>query len=116
MSIQAYQRSAKQAESPRDLEYRAFAHVTRKLIVAKDRGRADVVMFVNAISENRRLWSALADDCAQPGNRLPHVLRAQIISLALWVSRHGRLALQDASALDDLIDVNRNMMEGLAAR
>lgn len=115
MSIQAYQRNATQAENPRDLEYRAFAHVTRKLMLAKEQGRSDIVGLVTAISENRRLWSVLAADCAEPGNALPHGLRAQIISLALWVGRHGRAALQDLAALDDLIDVNRQMMDGLAA-
>jgi flagellar protein FlaF len=115
MTIKAYQRTATRAESPRELEYRAFALVTSRLIAAKDNGRADVVAFVKAIGENRRLWSLLADDCAQPGNQLPDVVRAQIISLALWVSRHGRDVMQGAADIDDLIEVNRHMMEGLAA-
>jgi flagellar protein FlaF len=43
-------------------------------------------------------------------------LRAQIISLALWVSKYSSDVLRNGAAIDPLIDINRTMMEGLATR
>jgi flagellar biosynthesis activator protein FlaF len=47
---------------------------------------------------------------------LPMPLRAQIISLAIWVSKYSSDVLRDGAELDPLIDINRTMMEGLASR
>lgn len=116
MSIQAYQRASAQAESPREAEYRVFAMVTAGLLQAKERGRAHLPTLAEALDKNRRLWTTLATDCADSQNALPEKLRAQIISLAMWVSRHSSAVLQDGDDLDPLIDVNRSIMQGLAAQ
>jgi flagellar protein FlaF len=115
MSIKAYQRAATQAESPRDLEYRAFGQVTAGLVRAKEETlplgeRAEV------LDANRRLWTILASDCALPSNQLPLELRGQIISVALWVSRYTSEVLREGVDIEPLIDVNRTMMEGLSGR
>jgi flagellar biosynthesis activator protein FlaF len=115
MSIKAYQRVATQAESPRDLEYRAFGKVTAGLVQAKQEG-ADAGALAEALSANSRLWSLLSADCSTPGNQLPPALRGQIISLAMWVSRYSSEVLRESAELDPLIDINRAMMEGLAPR
>ena len=39
MSLNAYQRTLKTTESPRNTEYRLFAEITRDLMEAKRRGR-----------------------------------------------------------------------------
>ena len=115
MSIQAYQRAATQAENPRELEYRAFGLVTAHLLRAKDGALAPPVL-ADALDANRRLWNVLSADCATAQNTLPMDLRAQIISLAIWVSKYSSDVLRGAAAVDPLIDVNRSMMEGLASR
>ncbi|MGE0828111.1 MAG: flagellar biosynthesis regulator FlaF [Hyphomonadaceae bacterium] len=115
MSIQAYQRAATQAESPRELEYRAFGLVTAGLVRAKEALRADLGQLAEALDANNRLWNLLSSDCATTGNQLPEALRAQIISLAMWVSRHSSQVLREGAEIDPLIDVNRMMMEGLSA-
>ena len=115
MSIQAYQRAATQGDSPRELEYRAFGMVTANLVRAKETTPA-APQLAEALNANRRLWNVLSADCATANNQLPLQLRAQIISLAIWVSKHSSDVLRGAAALDPLIDVNRAMMEGLAAR
>ena len=71
------------------------------------RGRAD------AIDWNRRIWSNLAIDCASNDNKLPEALRAAIISLSIFVSKHGSVAMRDPQAIDDLVDINRTVMQGL---
>ncbi|MGE0595711.1 MAG: flagellar biosynthesis regulator FlaF [Hyphomonadaceae bacterium] len=115
MSIQAYQRAATQADTPRQLEYRAFGQVTATLMRAREgQGLAPAVL-AEALDANRKLWNVLSADCATPQNSLPQALRAQIISLALWVSKYSSEVLRDGAELDPLIDVNRAMMEGLGA-
>jgi flagellar protein FlaF len=88
--------------------------VTAGLLSAKERGRAHLPALAEALDKNRRLWTTLAQDCADPQNALPEKLRAQIISLAMWVSRHSSSVMQEGDDLDPLIDVNRSIMQGLA--
>ena len=115
MSIKAYQRAATQADTPRDLEYRAFGQVTAALVRVHEEKPA-VATIAEALDANRRLWSVLAADCSVPENKLPLPLRGQIISLALWVARYSGEVLRHGADIEPLIDINRTMMEGLAAR
>lgn len=115
MSIKAYQRAATQAEDPRELEYRAFGQATAGLVRIKE-GAPTIAERVAAIDLNRRLWNMLSADCAAPENKLPMALRGQIISLALWVSRYSSEVLREGADIEPLIDINKTMMEGLAAR
>ena len=115
MSLQAYQKAQRQADSPRDTEYRLFGQVTHALIEA-DKGRADFKKLIDALDWNRRLWSTLAVDCSSSANQLPPTLRAQIISLSLWVSRFSSEVAKSRGSLEPLIDVNRAIMQGLAQR
>lgn len=113
MSIQAYQRVNQQAEPARQTEYRAFAEATRSLMAAND-NRTDIAAVADALLRNRRLWSILAADCAQPGNALPEQLRASIISLSIFIDKHSSAVIRENADLDVLIDINRTIMQGLA--
>ena len=114
MSLKAYQSAAQQAENPRSLEYRLFAEVTRSLMAASQLDATDIGGRMTALDWNRRLWSVLATDCAQPTNTLPDGMRANIISLGLWVNRHTSAVMAGREAFEPLIEVNRSMMQGLA--
>jgi flagellar protein FlaF len=70
---------------------------------------------IDAIDWNRRLWSTLAVDCMNDGNQLPKELRAQIISLSLWVSKYSSQVMQEGVSIEPLIDINRTIMQGLNA-
>jgi len=85
------------------------------LIEARD-GQAAGSALINTLDWNRRLWSTLATDCGAEGNALPKALRAQIISLGLWVSRYSSEVARGKADIDALIDVNTAIMEGLAAQ
>jgi flagellar protein FlaF len=71
---------------------------------------------MRALDWNRRLWSVLASDCANPANGLPAPVRAQIISLSMWVSKHTSQVMRRREDVGPLIDVNRIIMQGLATR
>lgn len=113
MSLQAYRRVQQVAESPRQTEYRLFAQVTGSLIRAKETGATGGAL-MEALDWNRRLWSTLTTDCSSADNALPKELRAQIISLGLWVSRYTSDVMRAKGDIDALIDVNKAIMEGLA--
>ena len=114
MSLQAYQQAATRAESPREMEYRLFGQVTLALMDASKVDPADYHRRVDALDWNRRVWTVLRDDCANPDNRLPPPLRASIISLAIWVGRHTSAVIRREEEIEPLIEVNRLIMQGLA--
>ena len=113
MSLQAYRQASERVENPRDAEYRLFGQVTRALMEADGLDALDPVR-IDALDWNRRVWSALATDCADDGNLLPHSLRASIISLSLWVIRHTSAVMRREEEIEPLVDVNRIIMQGLA--
>ena len=115
MGLQAYQQATARAENPREAEYRLFGQVTRALMSAAEADAADMHTRMDALDWNRRLWTALASDCSAPENTLPVPVRAQIISLSLWVSKYSRTVTREKAPLDPLFEINRNIMQGLQA-
>ena len=113
MSLRAYQRAAQRAENPRQAEYRLFGEVTRALMEASTADRLDFKTRIDALDWNRRLWSALATDCSAPGNSLPMEMRAQIVSLSLFINKHSSLVMRGEETFDILIEINRAIMHGL---
>ncbi len=114
MSLNAYKAAATRAENPRELEYRLFGEVTRSLMHAATVDRTDITTRINALDWNRRLWSALATDCSDPDNALNMGMRAQIISISLFVSKHSSAIMRGEEDFEPLIDINRSIMQGLA--
>lgn len=113
MSLQAYQRAAEQAEGPKQTEYRLFGLVTRALMEAAAVEETDLGRRMRALHWNRRLWTTIAGDCANPDNQLPMELRANIISLSIWVDKHTSEVMQKQETIQPLIDINRIIMQGL---
>ena len=114
MSLQAYKQAAQRAESPREAEYRLFGEVTRALIRAAELDRTQIAERMDALHWNRQLWNALATECAAADNSLPAPLRAHIISLSMFVNRHTSAIMQGSETFDELIEVNRIVMQGLS--
>jgi flagellar protein FlaF len=115
MSLQAYQKAAARTETPRQTEFRAFALATRGLIDVAGLPDTELGRRAEALAKNRRLWRLLALDCAQEGNQLPEALRAQIISISIFVDRYSSDVLRNGAAVDPLVDINRLIMQGLSA-
>jgi flagellar protein FlaF len=116
MSVQSYQKIAERAENPRDLEYRLFGQVTRALMEVAADESGDTQKQVDILDWNRRMWGVLASACSDSENQLPTPLRAQIISLSLWVSRHTSAVIMKEETIDPLIEINRIIMQGLASQ
>jgi len=72
-------------------------------------------MVAEALNWNNEVWAAFMDDCRSSDNRLPEKLRGGILSLAIWVGKETKLAMNGDSDLDMLIAVNRDIMKGLSS-
>lgn len=114
MSLNAYKQATARAESPREMEYRLFGQVTRALLSASELDRSEIAARIDALDWNRRLWTVLANDCSTTENGLPAGVRASIISLSLWVTRHTSAVMRGEEEFEPLIEVNRIMMGALA--
>ncbi len=114
MSLQAYQQTSVRAETNKDTEYRLFTQVTRALMDAALLPVDDLAGRMDALDWNRRMWTAFAIDCGDAENQLPVSLRAGIISLAIWVGKYTSDVLRNQEDIEDLININRMIMQGLA--
>ena len=59
-------------------------------------------------------FSSAGAQRTDPQKRVPESVRAGVISLAIWVDKHSRKALKREADLQPLVEVNRNIMEGLS--
>jgi flagellar protein FlaF len=112
----AYRAAATPIKTPRGAEYEAFARITSQLRSASARGADGFADLARAIHDNRRLWTILATDVADPGNRLPSELRARIIYLAEFTRVHSGKVLREQASVEPLIDINMAIMNGLRER
>ena len=112
MSLKAYKSAQTATEDPRVTEYRLFGQVTGALLDVQKKGASGTPL-VEAIDWNRRMWRTLAADCMDDRNTLTQDVRAKIISLSLWVSKYSRQVTREKAPLDPLIEINRNIMQGL---
>jgi flagellar protein FlaF len=114
MSLHAYQTASTRDEDPRSTEYRLFAQVTRALMTASELDPSEIGKRIDVLDWNRRIWSNLAADCASVDNALPEQVRAAIISLSIFVSKHTSVVMRGKDDFEVLIDINRTIMQGLA--
>jgi len=109
----AYGEEAGAFHTPRSMEYRAFARITHRLKSAVAIGR-DMPALAAAIHDNRRLWTLLAADVADPANPLPPALRARLVYLAEFTRVHSGKVLREGASPGPLIEVNVSVMRGLS--
>jgi flagellar biosynthesis activator protein FlaF len=69
---------------------------------------------VEAMLYVRRLWAYLIEDLARPENDLPKALRADLISVGLWVMREAeQIRLEKSANFKGLIEVSVSIRDGL---
>jgi flagellar protein FlaF len=100
-------------QAARERERQALEHCIGLLRAADERGpqsreAAEALLFL------RRLWTTLIEDLANPENDLPQALRADLISIGLWVMREADdIRLEKSTSFKDLIEVCAAISEGL---
>ena len=97
----------------RGRERTALERSIEMLKVAEQKG-ASSLEAVEAIHFVRRLWGIFIEDLAKPENGLPQKLRADLISVGLWVMRELEEVRQGRTKdFKGLIEVSRTISEGL---
>lgn len=117
-AAQAYQTIAKQTADPRELEAQLLsksAHSLKALQDNWDNGHAELF---NVLNHNRKLWTVFLSTVSKEDNPLPDAIKQNVANLGLFVMNHT-LEVQsapEASKLDVLININRELAAGLRAR
>lgn len=114
MTINAYQAARSRAETPRATELRLMREITAEMLTAHEAGLKGALL-MPSLYRNREMWTTFVTDCGTRGNNLPIELRAKIISLGLWVDRFTSDVVAGRESIQELIEVNRSVMEGLGA-
>jgi len=103
-------------ESAADLrqrERRAIEH-SIELLRAAEKSGVRSLEAVEALTFVRRLWGVFIEDLAKPENELPQSLRADLISVGLWIMREAEhIRLETSSNFKGLIEVSQAIVEGL---
>ena len=108
----AYHKVQNVAEPPRTIERRLMGSVTAALIEARDNparlsGKFDAILW------NKRVWDTFISEISDEANRLPAELKSTIVRLGAWVTYETQ-AVMDGGSPDMLIEVNQQIIEGLA--
>jgi flagellar protein FlaF len=62
----------------------------------------------------RRLWGALIEDLASSDNDLPQNLRADLISIGLWIMREAeQIRLEKSDNFKGIVEVSAAIRDGL---
>lgn len=97
----------------REREQRAFDHSIQLLEIAEAEG-PETREAVEALYFARRLWSLLLEDLAREENELPDDLRANLISIGLWVIREcEEIRRGNSKSFAGIIEVSKLVRVGL---
>ncbi len=112
--LQAYAQTQKSSMSSREIEAMAFTKAALKLEDAK-KFLDDDDSYASALKFNQLLWTIIQADIVDQENQLPPQIKANILSLSIFVDRQTIKALADTDEkhLDVLIGINKNLAEGL---
>ncbi len=112
--VAAYQQQQKRNLTPREVEAMAFTKAALLLEEAKSKSR-DVEEYSKALRFNHLLWTIIQADLTDPANQLPDEIKANVMSLSIFVDKQTTKSLRssDPKELDILITINRNLAAGL---
>jgi len=110
----AYNQQQKQNLSPREVEAMAFTKAALLLEEAKALTE-DIEGFSKSLRFNHLLWTIMQADITEDENQLPPEIKANVMSLSIFVDKQTTKALRSADGkdLDVLININRNLAAGL---
>ena len=112
--VAAYEQQQKRNLSPREVEAMAFTKASLLLEDAK-KVTGNVEEFSKALRFNHLLWTIIQADLTEPDNALPAEIKANVMSLSIFVDKQTTKALRshNPNDLDVLININRNLAAGL---
>jgi flagellar biosynthesis activator protein FlaF len=88
----------------------------QSILLLEQAGAVDAssVHAAEAIAFTSKLWTVLVEDLANPENGLPKQLRAQIVSIGIWILRDLEQARTNATHdFSDVVAVSKAIRGGL---
>lgn len=114
----AYQTTAKTVESPREREAALLIKSAASLQSVRDNWLDDMEALKGALTFNRKLWTIFMTSVTRDDNALPAMVRQNIANLGIYILNETREIMLDPIAparLDTLININRQLAQGLRA-
>lgn len=97
----------------RDRERQLLSRSIDMLVKASEAG-ANSNEAIAALNFTNRVWTSLMDDLGNPENALPKELRANLISIGLWLLRESEDIRQGRSdSFEGLIEVSQIIRDGI---
>lgn len=97
----------------KDRERQLLSRSIDLLVTAKDKGLQSIET-VQAIHYMNRVWTSFVEDLGSEDNELPQELRANLISIGLWLLREGEEVRQGRSDnFEGLIEVSQIIRDGI---
>lgn len=115
LARQAYAPTSIPLKSERAIEAQIVGQVTARMRSAAKRAKTNFPAFVQALQDNRKMWTIMAADVADTDNGLTKELRAQIFYLAEFTDQHTVKVLRDQGSVDVLVEINTAVLRGLNA-
>jgi flagellar protein FlaF len=111
LQTKAYPR-APEPGNPARTEAWALLEAARQLHQTKD---APIEEFRTALRRNWRLWTIFQASLSEPDCAVPGPIRSNLLGLSNFVDRQTAelLAVRDAKKIDVLVNINRQISEGL---
>lgn len=115
--LKAYAQIQKSTMNPREVEAMAFTKAALALEEAKGT-LDDYDAYASALKFNQLLWTIIQADIVDKENQLPPQIKANILSLSIFIDRQTIKALADVDAqhLEVLVNINKNLAEGLLTK
>ena len=104
-------------ETPQGARERERQAIDRsiELLQAADKNGPQSREAIEALLFVRKLWGILIEDLAKAENDLPQQLRADLISIGLWVMREAeQIRLEKSANFKGIIEVSQTIRDGLA--
>ena len=84
------------------------------LLVAAQAKGAKSIQTIEALHFLNRIWTTFIDDLGKPDNELPKELRANLISIGLWLLREAdAIRRGDSDNFSGLIDISQIIRDGI---
>ena len=95
-------------------EVEAINHLVESLKQAKARG-IQSPEGIKALYQTNLVWSYLLEDLIKPENALPDQLKADLVSIGIFILKEvGRVRQNESDSVDTLIELNAMISTGLA--
>lgn len=97
----------------KDRERQLLSRSIDLLVAARDVGPMSV-QAIEAVYFMNKVWTAFIEDLGSADNELPTELRANLISIGLWLLREGEEVRQGRSSnFEGLIEVSQIIRDGI---